>query len=543
MKKRILGIILVLGLVLALTIPISIPAYADVAPPDANQNALHLDIGRAPLVYHDGDTIHYNVTVSVPARNETTSPPYHPANQTAISANFTRPDGIVITFPVIAFMQAGDSVTFTHANDGTGGGLDTGLDYVIKHVNEDVNHQVRADAEAHSTSHSSATNDTNDQAANIKTTVHHPALSVTKTADEISKIGDSVTYHITVTNTGDIALDRVSVVDSLSGNITTSFPATLAVSASSGPVAFTRTVLAGDPNPLVNTVTAIYQDSDAETPGAHVTATDSDTASTNLVNPNYTITKSANPTTGPVGTTITYTVTLNNTGDVQLDLISANDSLVVSGFPTFPATLAIGAGVPITYTRNIQVGDTSPVNNIITTVYRVHGLTNQLTRVASAQVTIPGVPHTQLQTISANPSTIPDTGGQVTITVTDKNDGTVDLTGASFILTGNPSIGTVTMTHIASDPGDFNDPGVMNQNEIWTFTATVTVSGATTFTAIGHTTGPSDVTGLSETGTVVVPNPPKTPASSNLTIGLSIAGLAGVIIFFSFRRRRSHLQS
>ena len=54
-----------------------------------------------------------------------------------------------------------------------------------------------------------------------------------------------------------ITVNRDSVIDSLLGDITASFPATLAPGACARSRC-TRTVQAGDPDPLVNTVTATY---------------------------------------------------------------------------------------------------------------------------------------------------------------------------------------------------------------------------------------------------------------------------------------------
>jgi uncharacterized repeat protein (TIGR01451 family) len=57
-------------------------------------------------------------------------------------------------------------------------------------------------------------------------------ISITKTADELSKVGDDVTYTFVLTNEGDATANRVSVNDTLLGDITASFPATLAAGAS-----------------------------------------------------------------------------------------------------------------------------------------------------------------------------------------------------------------------------------------------------------------------------------------------------------------------
>jgi hypothetical protein len=144
------------------------------------------------------------------------------------------------------------------------------------------------------------------------------------------------------------------------------------------------------------------------------------------------------------------------------------------------------------------------------------------------------VPHTSIVgSVTANTTTVPIGGGWVTVTVTDLNDGTVDLTGVYFNLTGSPALqpnATVLM-----NPSNI----VMHAGDTQVFTASVFISGATTLTVVGHGMGNGvDVTGLSETGSVQVRLPPQVPASSDFGIVLLIVGLAGAVTFFGWQRRR-----
>ena len=105
-----------------------------------------------------------------------------------------------------------------------------------------------------------------------------PTIEVTKVADELGKVGDPVTYTITVCNPGLIVvLTRESVIDSLLGDISDEFGATLAADTCEE-VVLARDVVAGDPDPLENTVTATYSAGNAV-----ATAEASDT--TNLFQP------------------------------------------------------------------------------------------------------------------------------------------------------------------------------------------------------------------------------------------------------------------
>ncbi len=73
---------------------------------------------------------------------------------------------------------------------------------------------------------------------------------------------------------------------------------------------YTRVVAAGDPDPLLNTVTAIYGT-------APNTDTATASASTNLFQPSVTLDKSGNVSTAVVGDTVNYTITVNNTSSAD----------------------------------------------------------------------------------------------------------------------------------------------------------------------------------------------------------------------------------
>ena len=61
------------------------------------------------------------------------------------------------------------------------------------------------------------------------TPIRCPAdITITKTADALSKVGDPVSYTFRICNVGDVAVNRGSVTDTLLGNLTEFFPATLA---------------------------------------------------------------------------------------------------------------------------------------------------------------------------------------------------------------------------------------------------------------------------------------------------------------------------
>ena len=52
-------------------------------------------------------------------------------------------------------------------------------------------------------------------------------ITISKTTDELSKVGDSITYTFEICNVGDVTVNRGTVIDTLLGDISTFFPATL----------------------------------------------------------------------------------------------------------------------------------------------------------------------------------------------------------------------------------------------------------------------------------------------------------------------------
>jgi uncharacterized repeat protein (TIGR01451 family) len=153
--------------------------------------------------------------------------------------------------------------------------------------------------------------------------VLHPGISVTKTGPTYAHEGDTITYTITVTNpSSTTTMYRVSVSDSLLGDLTTSFSASLAPGASN-PEDFTYPV----PTPsgdITNTVTVKYKDA--------LNTEKSDTASwtVDVLHPGIHVTKTADKTVAHEGDTITYTITVTNTGDCPLSGASVTDTLLES---------------------------------------------------------------------------------------------------------------------------------------------------------------------------------------------------------------------
>ena len=165
----------------------------------------------------------------------------------------------------------------------------------------------------------------------------HPAFTFTKVANTAGPVtvGQTITYTFTVTNTGDVTLDNVTINDSLPGliwvtgpNVGTLAPGDVATAyatyvvtqadVDAGVVHNTATV---DVDPVCETECVPEE---PEWPVVDVPTVDS---------PGILLEKNSD-TDGPVGvgTVITYTFTVTNTGDVPLTTISIDDPKIGTVF-------------------------------------------------------------------------------------------------------------------------------------------------------------------------------------------------------------------
>ena len=219
----------------------------------------------------------------------------------------------------------------------------------------------------------------------------------------LSKVGDSITYPLTVTNTGAMPLFIQSVSDTLLGNVVVNHalqqpgaagvnPSVTAITPAafdfSQPLApgasltinVTRTVQAGDPDPTTSTVHVHRH----RRPGRlEDPITASATNSVNLFQPSATLTVTASPTTAQhLGDVITYTYTVNNTSSADspnlvLDTSNPNNSftdtllgnLEADAIAAGGGSLAPGGSFTFTETRAIQAGDPTPLTNTATVVF------------------------------------------------------------------------------------------------------------------------------------------------------------------------------
>ena len=226
----------------------------------------------------------------------------------------------------------------------------------------------------------SAVSSSDDHSVNL----FQPSITVDKTGDTLSKVGDDVTYTIKVCNTSSADspnLVKDSVTDSLISGVNADFGASLAPGACESHE-FTRTVLAGDPDPLVNTATAHYHPD-----GFPNDITASDSHSVNLFQPSITIDKECTDL-SKIGDPVNCTVGVTNTSSNDTpDLVIESISDTVQGDLTDAAnvdtsdcgaTLASGASCTITYSFNVPQGASDPFTNTVTVQSHPTGFTNDI---------------------------------------------------------------------------------------------------------------------------------------------------------------------
>jgi uncharacterized repeat protein (TIGR01451 family) len=175
----------------------------------------------------------------------------------------------------------------------------------------------------------------------------NPGIDVEKECTELAHVGDTVTYTITVTNTGDEDLDGVTVMDTVLGDLSASFADSLAVGASESHE-FDYVVLGSDPDPLVNEVTAAGTGVQSQT-----SVDDLANCATDIIHPAIEIVKTVDEDTVPIGTTVTFTYVVTNTGDTTLYDISVDDDILGH----IGDIEILEPGQSVTLTKDFVVGD------------------------------------------------------------------------------------------------------------------------------------------------------------------------------------------
>jgi hypothetical protein len=216
----------------------------------------------------------------------------------------------------------------------------------------------------------------NDELCFDNPVVSTPGVALVKTSSVSGTgiLGDVITYSFTVENTGDVTLTNVVVTDPMVGLTITGSPiASLVSGASSSVITGTYTITQADVDAggVTNSALATAQDpSGVAVTDISGTANDNDTPTVTTLAQTSTIALVKTATvsgTGTLGDVITYTFTLENTGNTTLTNIVVTDPMVgltITGSPI--ASLVSGASSSVitgTYTITQADIDAGGVTN------------------------------------------------------------------------------------------------------------------------------------------------------------------------------------
>ncbi|MBQ6342201.1 MAG: DUF11 domain-containing protein [Anaerolineaceae bacterium] len=201
--------------------------------------------------------------------------------------------------------------------------------------------------------------------AEVTTFAAAPAITVVKTADPTSDVeaGDTVTYTVVVTNTGNVTVSSIEMEDTL---VTlNAAPFDLAPGDSKNDITYTYTVTQADVDAgkIDNTVTAKGKDNK----GKDLKDSDDAEVTTVTAEPALTVVKTAAAEGDVVlGSTVIYTVTVTNSGNVTISNINLTDTkvndyadhLVEGTTNPFPVSeLGPNESVTIRYTYTVTEAD------------------------------------------------------------------------------------------------------------------------------------------------------------------------------------------
>ena len=319
------------------------------------------------------------------------------------------------------------------------------------------------------------------------TNTFEPTVTLDKTGDELSKVGDEVNYTLTLANTSPTAATsgipdlECRVVDAPLG-----FDETVTLGADDSkvwtPAAFT--IPAGS-DPYVNEATA-----SCTFPGStQAVATASADWSTELFQPEVSVTKAADREYAQVGETITYTVTITNTGSADSPALVPDDTEpftdpLVTGvsLPEECDSLDVGESCEVTYDYLVAADD-SVIPNTASVLFHPEGFPNDVRDSATASVTVIRPAFTVTKTCST-PNFPPGTTAIFTVDVVNTGDASLrinlddtmagngnpdaryPLTGANTTATALSDVGNSDITFSNGTASFRLDPGKRAQVEI-----------------------------------------------------------------------------
>jgi uncharacterized repeat protein (TIGR01451 family) len=268
------------------------------------------------------------------------------------------------------------------------------------------------------------------------TALRAPALALVKSSVESSfhAPGELLTYRFEATNTGNVTLSALDIVDSSGSLSTIDCPSTTLAPGQSTTCSAAYVTTQGDLDAGFVTDTATAS---ATTPtGSQVSSNPSSATVPAATAPSLSLIKSVAPASYDApGTTLTFSFAVANNGNVTVGALEVNDGLAGLSSPTCAATsLAPGAGTLCTATYVTTQGDldTGEVANSASAV----GLTGSGSSVASnpASAIAPAdvAPALSLEK-SATPTSVSAAGQTITYSFLATNTGNVTVHGLGVL--------------------------------------------------------------------------------------------------------------
>ncbi|GAI39091.1 unnamed protein product, partial [marine sediment metagenome] len=197
-------------------------------------------------------------------------------------------------------------------------------------------------------------------------------FTLDKQADRaIAGVGEDINYDFTITNQSTDNITYRSLYDTLFPGLddlineqfddpSLPLPRDLPKNGTLG-ISIAYTVQPDDPSELVNTVTVRYEQ-------LVTIYSASDNCTVSIIKPSVSVTKTGSFY-AMAGDNVTYTITVANTGNVDLDLGNITDTVSDNITGDFPGTLLRGDSFSNSYTYVVQSDDTDPLVNQVTAQY------------------------------------------------------------------------------------------------------------------------------------------------------------------------------
>ncbi len=349
------------------------------------------------------------------------------------------------------------------------------------------------------------TDQTNTNEDNAITTIsQQPELTVTKTATSstYSSVGEEITYSIEVENTGNLTISGINVSDPLTG-LNTTINNLAPGELQTYNVSYSITQADLNLGSVVNTATASGSDPNNVT----VTASDSETVTANQL-PGLTLTKNASPSSYSArGDIITYTIVIENTGNITISDITISDPL--TGLSSSINTLQ--PGVKQTYTETYEIKQSDINAGSLTNTASASGTDPENNTInASDTETVNASQQSGLiVTKNASSSAYNSAGEEITYTIEVENTGNVTL---SDVLVTDP------LTGMAENIASLSPDEKQTYTETYTITQTDMNSGSVTNTATAEGTNPDNETvSASDSETITANQQPGLAIAKNAT--------------------------